>query len=148
MSKSKIIRWVTLTSSCLLLTAFILYRTGRLDKYLFNTQAKTLRAPDAPADTDSALMQPVSTEGFYMDTTELMHSSKSAPIAYPRKPQFHVADSSDLALEDSVTRELILFSGSKSGPVFTSEKQRDSFYGRMEALRKLRDSIYKKNKSQ
>ena len=144
MTRAKTIRWITLTSFCLLLTAFILYRTGRLNKYLFNDPPKVLRTIDTTTNADSAIRQTVSIDGFYIDTIELMHSSKSAPIAYPIKPEFHLPDISELAAEDSMRRELMLFSGSKSGPVFGPQNQElwklsDFIY---------KDSIYKKKKEQ
>ena len=36
MARTKTVRWITLASFCLLITAFIFYRTGYFDSYLFN----------------------------------------------------------------------------------------------------------------
>ena len=112
MTKARTIRWITLASFCLLLTAFILYRTGRLDKYLFNNSSKLENASNTLPFRDSLGM--IVINGFYINRTELLSSSKTTKLIedHPLSMASFVdtLPGSIYGSVDSVLKDLRLFS--------------------------------------
>ena len=107
MTKSKTIRWVTLASFCLLLTSFILYRTGYFDNDIEDTPQvqPTLRLVANSASSADTL--PPKT---------ILPSTKSAMVVREDHPAFNRRDS--LARLDStiktLKRRVDMLSSSKS----------------------------------
>ena len=112
MTKARTIRWITLLSFCLLLTAFMLYRSGRLDKHLFYNSSQRNSAGNTLSVPDSLGM--IVINGLSINRIELLSSSKSIKLVEEPslfKPYFvDTLPGSVYGSIDSALRDLTLFS--------------------------------------
>ncbi|HEX6180620.1 MAG TPA: hypothetical protein VFZ47_05200 [Chitinophagaceae bacterium] len=124
MTKARTIRWITLTSFCLLLTAFILYRTGRLDKYLYNSSQLEKASNTLPAQ-DSLGM--IVVNGYYANPIELLSSSKSIKLIEDHTrimPYFvDTLPGSVYGSVDSALRDLKLFSDADTAVIMNPRSE-------------------------
>lgn len=132
MARTKTVRWITLASFCLLITAFIFYRTGYFDSYLFN---------------DGLQMQPTLNIAGVGDTDTLppktmLPSSKSAMVT-PEMRQTMIKKRDSLRRIDSsihlLTIQLEMLTSYKSAAIFQPG-------GKSDSIKKLIDSLREKRK--
>ena len=162
MSRTRTIRWITLAVFCLLLTTFILYRAGRLDKYIFYNSSRqhsavnTGNTGNTPSVNDSLGM--IVINGLYIDRVELLSSSKSIKLVEPAGPMItYFVDTLPGSVYDSVDiaiRDLTLSSGADTAFIMNPRTEwhkvirvqityRDSV-----KLKKYIDSVKKTTKGQ
>ena len=129
MSRSKPIKWITLASFCLLITAFLFYRTGHFDSYIFGDSPQvqpTLNiAANSTNDVDT------------VPPKTMLPSSKSAMVT-PEMRQTLIKRRDTIARLDSTIKtlqgRLDIMSSSKSGAIFQPG-------GKYDSIKKLRDSL-------
>ena len=156
MSKARTIRWITLTSFCLLLTAFILYRTGRLDKYFFSNSSQLENAGNTLPARDSLGM--IVVNGYYTNTIELLSSSKSIGVIKNDSrimPYFvDTLPGSVYGSVDSAVKDLKLFSDADSVVIMNPRREWhsivriDIMYRDSAKLKNYIDSVKKTIKGQ
>jgi hypothetical protein len=103
-----------LTFFILFLAGFVAYRSGAFDKWLNNetaaVQSENNNRTDITITIDSAGRKVVSTNGFYIDPSEV-NSNEPRSFSLPDTPKYKTKKS---AVSDSA-RKVIMMSGSKSG---------------------------------
>ncbi len=129
MSRSKPIKWITLASFCLLITAFLFYRTGYFDSYIFGDSPQVPPALNITTNSTSDV-----------DTVPpktMLPSSKSAMVT-PEMRQTMIKKRDTLARLDSAIKklkgQLSIMGSSKSGAIFQPG-------GKYDSVRKLHDSL-------
>jgi hypothetical protein len=121
MKKSKLIQAFTLFSFIFFIIAFLLYRTGKFDRYFSNEKYQYQTSPNG-GNVNSVKTDSLSSLKDYRTKRTRLSSSKTVILTDDR---LLLSDSiRKITLADSVKRknEVIMMSSSKSGPVFKPVK--------------------------
>lgn len=139
MTNSKFRKGLTILSSLTLMICFLLYRTGKFDKYFTNKNITIQSSPNGGAANSSYIDTSIKKK----DSADklLLSSSKSIILTDQRQTRL---DSLKSLFKDSLTeQERLLLYSSKSGIIF---KPDETVHIRPDSLGHLHDSIKIKHK--